>query len=111
VSASVQIDTRKLDRGLANLTAGLTRSTTARDQADETANALRTEIPVRSGRLRSTVTVSFDGRAAAVNYGGSLPYANYINHRTRAVDTATRNAETAFVARCQRDARKVIDRL
>lgn len=108
MAAAVTVDTDQLDRGLRELVAGLASTAAARAQADATARDIARAVPVRSGRLRATVGTRPDGRGYAVTYGGGLPYANYIEHRSNAVADAVDGADAQFKGRCDSQARKVI---
>lgn len=94
----VSVDTSGLRRKLARLAAGLgpAGDLAARRQAEQTAKAIADRTPVRTGALRSTVGVTSDGRGFGVTYGGGLPYANYIDHRTDAVEDGVDGAHESF---------------
>jgi hypothetical protein len=96
----VEVDTSDLERGVRQLAAGLggTGRTVGTAQASVVAGTLRSLIPRRTGRLVTTVTVQSVTDGAEVHYGGGLPYAAYIDHRTGATDTATAGAEASFAA-------------
>jgi hypothetical protein len=95
---TVEVDTSKMDRDLARLSTALDTGgrRTARAQAERTADQIRVNVPRRTGRLAGTVTVSSEGDGYAVHYGGSLPYADYIEHRSGAVADGTADADTDF---------------
>lgn len=95
----VDIDTSKLERDMRRLAAGLDTAATAgaQRQATQTAGAIRSGVPRRSGRLAGTVKAAPDGDGWAVTYGGGLPYARYIEHRAHAVEHGLTGADTMFV--------------
>jgi hypothetical protein len=96
----VEVDTRELEAGLAQLMRGVDRGIgpVARGTAQSVAGRLRPMVPVRTGRLRATVTVTATSTEAAVHYGGRLPYAGYIDGRTGATARATEGAPRTFYA-------------
>lgn len=87
MTAGVEVDWSHVQRGMRQLADGIDAGSlrTAREQATATAAAIRPRVPVRTGALRSTVTVVDQPDGAGVTYGGDLPYANYIEHRSDAV--------------------------
>lgn len=94
----VEVDTRELEAGIRQLGRGLDAAgpRVASSTASSVASRLRGMVPVRTGRLRNTVTVSRLDAGAAVRYGGGLPYAGYIDGRTGATERATQGAPAAF---------------
>jgi Bacteriophage HK97-gp10, putative tail-component len=97
---SVEVDTTALERGARQLAAGLERASArvGSSHAAQVASTVRARVPVRSGRLRSTVVAAPTTNGGTVSYGGGLPYANYIEHRTGAVAGALAGAPQAFGA-------------
>jgi hypothetical protein len=101
MSAAVTVDTTSLDRGLSKLASGLegVNANVARRQAEQTAHAIANTVPVRTGALRSTVTVVSARGGYGVTYGGGLRYAWPMEKRFHAVnshlDGATREFQTA----------------
>lgn len=98
-----EVDTSQLERFVRELGAGLRGAgdRAARHQADETASRVRQLVPVRTGRLASTVGAVGDGEGFAVTYGGDLPYARYIARRSGCVEDGIAGADTTFEAACQ----------
>jgi hypothetical protein len=113
VSNGVEFDTSDLDKGLRQLTRGVDRGIgpAAQRSANAVAKQLRPLIPVRTGRLRRTVTVTKDGDSATVHYGGTLPYARYIDGRTGATEQATQNAPDDFYREMHELGAKEVQRL
>lgn len=113
MSGSVEIDTSALTRGMARLSDGLTSSGTAgaRAQAEQTAGKVRGRVPRRTGRLAATVTVVGDRDGWGVTYGGSLPYADYIEHRSNAVADGIDGADESFARSMHAVAEKEARRL
>lgn len=109
----VEVDTSGLDRALRQLAVGIDRaaSSTAMSEATRTANQVRQAVPRRSGRLAATVrAVPVDG-GGAVTYGGSLPYAHYIEGRSHAVADALDGTAARFGAAMQRAAALEVGRI
>lgn len=94
----VHVDVSDLVRALARLSDGLERAgpRTGMDAARESAQAIRRDVPVRSGRLRSTVDAVPIPDGGAVTYGGTLPYARYIERRSHAVAHELARSPDAF---------------
>jgi hypothetical protein len=94
----VEVDTRKLDAGLRQLTRGVDRGIgpVAGRNANTVADRLRPLVPVRTGRLRNTVRAERRGDTGLVHYGGTLPYAGYIDGRTDATARALDGAPESF---------------
>jgi hypothetical protein len=113
VPASVEVDTSRLVAGMRQLAAGLTRAgpRVGLAQASDTARAIRVAVPVRSGALRATVRSSPESDGAAVHYGGSLPYADYIEGREHMVEDATDGAEHDFHRRMESAAETEVRKL
>lgn len=86
--AGIEVDWSDVQRGVAHLVDGLDEGAkrTAREAAVRTAAAVRPRVPMLTGRLRSTVEVVDVPDGAGVTYGGGLPYATYIEHRSGAVE-------------------------
>jgi hypothetical protein len=95
---TVELDTRALEAGMRELARRLDAAAepAAMRQAQQTASRLRDLVPKRSGRLAATVSSSAVNDGAQVHYGGSLPYASYIDGRTDCVARCQVGAETAF---------------
>lgn len=113
MSASVEVDTSDVERGMRQLAAGLDASGTAaaRRQAEATAGDVRRGVPRRTGRLAATVgTTPVDG-GYGVTYGGTLPYADYIERRAHAVERGTSGAATTFGRAMQAVARTEVGKL
>jgi hypothetical protein len=110
---TVEIDTSAVERGIAQLVAGLTAipDRVPIDTARTTAAAIRSRVPVRSGRLRGTVDAVPVSDGAAVTYGGTLPYARYIERRARAVESAVGPSAVGFVSAMTRAAEREVARL
>lgn len=107
----VEVDWSGLQRGLAQLARNVERNADkgAEDQANVAAQTIRSRTPVRTGRLVSTVGVEpVHGGGSAVTYGGNLPYANYINKRSKAVEAAQRGAAAAFRVRMELETRRAL---
>jgi hypothetical protein len=102
VSSRVEVDTRELDAGLRQLVTGVSRGIgpVAGRTAQQVAGRVRALVPVRTGRLRRTVTSEQVGPTATVHYGGGLPYAHYIDGRTGATTRGTEGAGRTFYAGC-----------
>jgi hypothetical protein len=98
--ASIEVDTSALERGIAQIARGCQAGTVpaAVATASRVAGRLRDSLPVRTGALRATVAVSTEQAGASVSYGGSLPYATYIDRRTGATSSATSTAEAEWYA-------------
>jgi hypothetical protein len=98
----VEVDTRALEAGLRQLVTGVARGTgpVAGKTANAVAGRVRALVPVRTGRLRNTVTAEQVGPTATVRYGGGLPYAGYIDGRTHATTRGTEGAGATFYAAC-----------
>lgn len=94
----VEVDTRDLDAGCKQLTRGIDRGIgpVAGRNARAVADRLRPLVPVRTGRLRNTVKAEQRGDTGIVHYGGSLPYAGYIDGRTDATAQALERAPESF---------------
>ena len=109
----VDYDDVGLRRALAQLTRGIDTGAerAGMDQATDTANAIRGNVPRRSGRLAATVRpVRTDG-GGAVTYGGTLPYARYIEGRSHAVERGVAGAPSRFVSDLERMAARETSRL
>lgn len=93
------VDTRKLDADLAQLVRGLDRAAVdlTRTQAELTASTIASQVPVRTGRLKSTVGNMPVIGGYGVTYGGQLPYRWYIEGRTHAVNSTIRTAGPLFI--------------
>lgn len=113
MNAGVELDWSELERDMATLASGLGRiaATVPRSSAERVAARLRAGLPVRSGRLRGSVHIVSDTRSAGVSYGAGVPYANYIDHRTGAVDDACAGAETEFETVCASRTDVLVNRL
>lgn len=99
----VEVDTRDVSRMVDRLGTGIDRLVprTAMTVASSTSRTIRADTPRRSGRLAATIGPVSVPDGAAVTYGGSLPYAHYIEGRTHAVANGVREADSRFVAACQ----------
>lgn len=109
----VEVDDSALRRAVAQLARGIDdgAARAGMDQATDTARQIRDNVPRRSGRLAATVhPVRTDG-GGAVTYGGSLPYARYIEGRTHAVRDGVQGADREFVRACERVAEKEANRI
>lgn len=113
MAAGVELDTSSLERGMRQLSAGLARagSRVGMNQARDTAARIRDGVPVLSGRLRSTVSTVPVRDGGAVTYGGALPYADYIEGRTHAVEDGLDGADDGFASAMYRAAAQEVDRL
>jgi hypothetical protein len=111
--AGVEIDTTDLVRGMRQLGNGLERQskTVGMEQARRTASDVKANTPVRTGRLRATITVVAVSDGGAVTYGGGLPYADYIEGRTHAGEDAVDGADTTFHAAMEHAAEREVSRL
>jgi hypothetical protein len=96
----VEVDYSDVQRAIPKLLAAIDGGARKGEAAtaQRVATDLRSAIPKRTGRLARTIAVTSDGDGAAVHYGGALPYANYIDHRTGAVDQAVSGSDAAFGA-------------
>lgn len=94
----VEIDTAELERYAARLADNLTAHgpDLARRHAERVAQQIRGNVPRRSGRLAASVKVNNERDGSAVEYGGGVPYATYIEHRTSTVADATDDAAEPF---------------
>lgn len=94
----VEFDTTDLERGARSLVRGVESRTgpVASRTAQEVASRIRSGVPVRTGRLRATVSVSTERAGSSVHYGGGLPYANYIERRAHAVEDGISGADEQF---------------
>lgn len=94
----IDVDVSAVVRGLRALAAGLDRTgpRVAFEQAGRTSAKVRSGVPVRTGRLASTVDAVRVPDGAAVVYGGTLPYARYIERRAHAVKRGIAGAQTEF---------------
>lgn len=110
---TVELDTRELERAVRSLTRGLDARTgpAASATASEVAGRIRSATPVRTGRLRSTISVTSTREGASVHYGGSLPYADYIDGRTNAVADGIAGAPDSFAGRMHALAASEVARL
>jgi Bacteriophage HK97-gp10, putative tail-component len=110
---TVELDTRELDAGLAQLLRGIDGGLepAAARSANSVAARLRARVPVRSGRLRATVRAETSGDGATVHYGGGLPYAGYIDGRTGATDDALDGAARTFYGAMHELAAREVHRL
>ena len=109
----VEVDTTELQRAFRELSVELTAGgqTGARRQADATASRIRTGVPRRTGRLAATVAVVGVDGGYGVTYGGSLPYAGYIERRSQAVAHGSEGAASTFETAMRALARTVAGRL
>lgn len=109
----VEVDTSQLQRAMAQLAARLDAGGTAaaRAQAENTAGRVRQNVPRRTGRLAATVQTTPDGDGWAVTYGGGLPYANYIDHRSHATERGLDGAQLQFHRDMEALARSEVARL
>ena len=110
---AVEIDTSKLEAGIRALSDSIGRAIepAALETATRIAADLRSMVPRRSGALANTVLATAEPGGAAVHYGGSLPYASYIDSRTGATEQATANAADTFHAACTAVAETAIRKL
>lgn len=107
--AAIEVDWSDVQRGVGRLVEGIDSGSrrAALEAATYTAGAIRPLVPVRTGALRSTVGVSDEaGDAVAVTYGGGLPYADYIERRTGAVEAGVAMGTDRFVRAEQEMARQ-----
>lgn len=114
MAASVTVDTAQLQRDTRRLVDGIRSGadTGARRQANETASRVSRNVPRRTGRLASTVGVVGEaGGGYGVTYGGDLPYANYIEHRSGAVAAGVEGAELTFTSAMAAVAAREVGRL
>lgn len=111
--SGVEIDTSDLEADVRRLAAGIERvaNDAPRDAAQNVAQSLRADLPVRTGRLVRSVQVVSSTDGAGVSYGSGIPYADYIEKRTGAAAHAVGSADSAFVRDCQngleQEARKI----
>lgn len=96
--ARVDLDWSEVHAGCRHLVDGIESGSlrAARDVATETADAIRSRVPVLTGALAATVEVVDDSQGAAVAYGGDLPYAGYIERRSGAVAQGVAGAAERF---------------
>lgn len=94
----LDVDVSAVLRALNALAAGLDRTgpRTAMVQAVRTAGDVRGRVPVRTGRLASTVGPVRIPGGAGVTYGGTLPYDRYIERRAHAVERGIAGAPEQF---------------
>jgi hypothetical protein len=113
VSIGVTCNTTDVTRGCRQLASELPKAgdRTGILQAQLTANRIRAGVPVRSGRLRSTVHAVPAPHGGAVTYGGNLPYARYIERRTHAVENGTASGAVEFRAAMTVAAAREVNRL
>jgi len=113
MSAGVEIDTAAISAAMGRLAAGIDSGSTATalEQARRTADTLRARIPVRTGRLVSTVDTVDVPNGAGVTYGAGLPYARYIAHRTGALEDLGSSAAQEFAGAELEMARRECGRL
>lgn len=99
MTTGVQIDTTKLEAFARRLAAGLNAGgpRVARGLAEQTASAMRSGLPHRSGRLASSVAVADVPDGSEITYGTGVPYARYIMRRTTVVDDSIRDGIDQFV--------------
>lgn len=101
---NIEVDDSDLQRALHQLAAGIAGTDrVGMAEASRTAAQIRAAVPKRTGRLASTVHPTRVDGGGAVSYGGQLPYAAYIEKRSRAVANAVRPAEPRY-ERAMRDA-------
>lgn len=89
--ARVEAGLRKFIR---NIDASLQR--TGYEHAQRSAEQIKGETPVLTGRLAHTVGATRTAVGGDVHYGGALPYARKINRHTHAVEHAMSSAPSAF---------------
>jgi Bacteriophage HK97-gp10, putative tail-component len=113
MTSRVEVDTSRLTRGMRQLAAGLDRTgpRVALTQAARTAGQLRSNLPVRTGRLRASVRTTSIPDGATVSYGAGVPYAHYIEGRTHAAEHAVSGADAQFYAAMFTAARNEVRRL
>lgn len=97
-TGKVLIDTSHLQRDTRRLVSGLTSGgdRVAHDQAFRTTGRVGAATPVRTGALVQTVGVKQVAGGWGVTYGGSLPYAGYIEKRKHPVRKGARGSRTEF---------------
>ena len=100
MSGRVEVDTSKLERFMRRLADGLDKGgqSVARRHAEQTAAEIRGNVPRRTGRLAASVQVVTVPGGYGVAYGGTLPYARYIEHRTNTVADAVDGAADRYTA-------------
>jgi hypothetical protein len=98
-----EVDDSALIQALARLSARIEAAVdrVGMDEASRTATQIRDTVPKRSGRLAATVHPVRINNGGAVSYGGSLPYAAYIEKRTGTVAGAVRTAGPHYVRAMQ----------
>jgi hypothetical protein len=114
VSASVEVDARKFVAGVRQLAAGITDAapTAARKAAEATADGIRSRLPVRTGRLASSVQVVADSDGGfGVSYGAGVSYARPVAARTGAVGAGIAGIPDAFARDCNTVADRQVRRL
>ena len=104
---TVTIDTSKLEQYGHRLADGLTINGMglARLFAEQTAQAIRGQVPVVTGRLQGSVQVVPFPDGYGVSYGGGVPYARKIERRDHTVKT---NVDSA-VARYPKEAHSLAE--
>lgn len=109
----VEVDDAATRRALARLAAALDEvpDRIGYGTAQATAAVMRSRVPVRSGRLRSTVDAVVVAGGGAVTYGGTLPYAGYIERRAHAVTSTVPPSIPVYVAAMRRAAETEVDRI
>jgi hypothetical protein len=109
----VEVDDAATRRALTRLADGLDEipDRVGYGTAQATAALMRARVPVRSGRLRSTVDALVVTHGGAVTYGGTLPYARYIERRAHAVTSTVPPSIPVYVAAMRRAAEQEVARI
>jgi hypothetical protein len=111
--ARVELDTRALEAGLGQLLRGinLDKGQVCFQAANIVAARLRDVVPVRTGRLISTIRVSKIPFGAQTHYGGNLRYDDYIDRRVGATDKATQGVTALFMGMATAMTARQVNRL
>ena len=83
MAVTVEVDWSQVSRGVHQLKIGLDAASqqTGMSTAQYVAARIRPQVPVLTGRLRSTVRAQATPGGGLITYGGGLPYANKIARR------------------------------
>lgn len=96
--ARVEVDLSKLTRYVDALGDALERDglDAAQRSAEQCAREIEGQVPVLTGRLRSSVTVAGLGDGYGVSYGAGVPYARKIERRDSTVAQAIERATDPY---------------
>jgi hypothetical protein len=109
-TASVVVDTSRLEKGLATMTKQLAAidGDTAGRQARETAGKIRAQTPRRTGALANTVAAVSTGTGHGVTYGGGLRYAWAMEAKFHPVNSHIHDGARDFRAAAERAGAKAV---